>query len=387
MLWIIFATLAVLAATFMALPLRFRAQTVSDRNEGSVSILADQLREVETDAERGLISEGDARAAQIEIKRRLLALSRRGPPAILRQSVRKGHGVLWAAAIAVPLAAGALYAQLGSPEIPGIAFAERQDERDEQAQITALIGRLEQRLQDDPAGGPTEGWMLLGQTYMRMGYYGDAAAAIENVIDRADATSPVLSQYAEALVASEDGIVTPNARAAIARARKMDSSNPAAAYYEAIALDQAGDSTEAHNLLLARLDDATGSESWVELFVAQANRIGETLGREPISLASFAPIVDEHIPGPTAVDIAAAGDMSEADRSAFIQTMVDRLANRLTETPEDLDGWMRLASAYSVLGDVGNARNAYRTAERLAESLPTDDQRRQTIRQALSELD
>ncbi len=64
MLWIIFAGLAVLAAIFMALPLRFRVQTVSDRNEGSVSILADQLHEVETDAERGLISEGDARAAR-----------------------------------------------------------------------------------------------------------------------------------------------------------------------------------------------------------------------------------------------------------------------------------------------------------------------------------
>jgi cytochrome c-type biogenesis protein CcmH len=109
MLWIMFSGLAVLAAVCMALPLRFRAQAVSDRNQGSVAILADQLREVEADAERGLISAGDARAAQIEIKRRLLALRRMGAPAGMRQSGRNGRWILWVAAIAVPLAAVALY--------------------------------------------------------------------------------------------------------------------------------------------------------------------------------------------------------------------------------------------------------------------------------------
>jgi cytochrome c-type biogenesis protein CcmH len=387
MLWIIFSGLALLAAVFMALPLRSRMQVGSDRNEGSVSILSDQLREVDADAARGLISEKEARAAQIEIKRRLLALRRQEVTTSRHQSGRNGRRVLWAAAIAVPLVAGALYAKLGSPDIPGATFAERKAERAEQTQIAELTAQLLERLQSDADGGPTEGWMLLGQTYMRMGRYGDAAAAMETVIDRADATSPVLSQYAEALVAAEDGIVTPKARVALRRAREMDPSNLAANFYEAIALDQAGDSSEAYDLLVSRLAAATGPAPWMEVFVAQANRIGETIGRDPVSLATLAPMVGGNTPGPTAGEVAAAAELSTSDRNAFIRSMVERLANRLVETPDDLDGWLRLANAYRVLGEVDNARNAYRTAEQLVERLPPEDPRRQTIRQALSDLE
>jgi cytochrome c-type biogenesis protein CcmH len=220
-----------------------------------------------------------------------------------------------------------------------------------------------------------------------MGRYADAAAAMGNVIDRADAASSVLSQYAEALVAAENGIVTPKARGALRRARELDPSNPAAAYYEAIALDQEGDRGKAHDLLLARLNAATGPAPWMDAFIAQANRIGEMIGRDPVGHSALAPMLDDIAPGPSADDVAAAADLSETDRTAFIRSMVERLAKRLNDTPEDLDGWMRLANAYSVLGELENSRNAYRTAARLAESLPTEDPRRQTIRQAQSELE
>ena len=386
MLWIVFAFLALLAAGFLLLPLRSFGSKVSDRTDGSISILSDQLREVDADAERGLISPEEARAARIEIKRRILSLERKGQRARPAMSGRSAGVVVWATALTVPVAAAALYLQLGSPDMPSIAFAEREAERNQQVEIAGLTVRLLERLQSDPGGGPTEGWMLLGQTYMRMGRYRDAVSAMENVTERPDASSAILSQYAEALIAADDGIVTPAARAAIGRARDMDPSNPAATYYEAIALDQAGDGAEAHDLLIARLDAANGPAPWMEAFVAQANSIGETLGREPVSLAAFAPTAGGDTPGPTAGDVAAAADMSEDDRAAFIRSMVERLAERLRDDPDDLDGWMRLGNAYRVLGDAAKAREAYLTANRLAETLPPDDPRAQEIRQAMSEL-
>ena len=387
MLWIALVALAAIATAFMLLPLRARAATTSDRVEGSISILADQLREVEADAERELITSDEARAAQVEIKRRLLALHRRGAPAHAAPSGQKGHRVVWIAALLVPLAAGALYTQLGSPEIPSVAFADRQDERDEQTRITELAQQLTERLESDPVGGPTEGWMLLAQTYMRMGRYADAASAVAKVVDRPDATSATLSQYAEALVAADEGIVTPKARDAIRTALKMDPSNPAATFYEAIALNQAGDGAEAHDLLVSRLNAAGRPEPWMDIFIAQANRIGESIGREALSLADFAPMAAGAAPGPSESDVAAAAEMSEADRAAFIRSMVERLADRLATAPEDLDGWMRLGNAYRVLGETDSARDAYTRAEALAATLPPDDPRPQSIRQALSELD
>lgn len=46
-----------------------------------------------------------------------------------------------------------------------------------------------------------------------------------------------------------------------------------------------------------------------------------------------------------------------------IAAMVDRLANRLKEDPSDLDGWLRLAQAYIVMGRYGDAADAYAKAE------------------------
>jgi len=386
MLWIIFASLALVATLFLLLPLRSFGSTVSGRTEGSVSILADQLREVDADAERGLISQDEARAARIEIKRRILSQERQDQRPEPARQRRSGSVVVLATALTVPVAAAALYLQLGSPDMPSLAFAERAAERNQQIEITELTERLLTRLQSDPNGGPTEGWMLLGQTYMRMGRYSDAVSAMENVTERPDAGSAVLSQYAEAMIAADDGIVTPAARNAIAKARKMDPSNPAATYYEAVALDQAGDSAEAHDLLIARLEAANGPAPWMEAFVAQANRIAETLGRDPVSLATFAPMAGSDTPGPTAGDVAAAAGMSEQDRAAFIRSMVERLAERLQDEPENLDGWMRLGNAYRVLGEPDKAREAYEAAETLAKSLSAADPRLQEIRQAMTDL-
>ena len=383
-LFVFFALLSSVAAILMLFPLRKPGIPGTDRRAGAVAVLSDQLREVDREMERGLISNEEAAAARIEIKRRLLKLGR--VPSGNDRKVQGGRAALWASALVVPLVAGLFYVGLGSPDIPAVAFADRQEERTEQAQITELTVRLLERLQSDPSGGPSEGWMLLGQTYMRLGQYDDAAMAMEKVIGRDDASSAVLSQYAEALVAAEDGIVTPKARNAIRRAREMDPTNPAATFYEAIALDQAGDSEEAHDLLVSRLDAAKGPAPWMEVFIAQTNRIGETLGRAPLSLASFAPVAGNGARGPTEDDVAAASEMSEADRAAFIRSMVDRLAERLAEEPDDLDGWLRLANAYRVLNETQNARAAYEAAERLAGDLRPDDPRTETIRNALAEL-
>jgi cytochrome c-type biogenesis protein CcmH len=53
--------------------------------------------------------------------------------------------------------------------------------------------------------------------------------------------------------------------------------------------------------------------------------------------------------GPTSADVAAAQQVSPADRQAMIETMVQRLADRLAQNSDDLPGWLKLVRAYSVL--------------------------------------
>jgi cytochrome c-type biogenesis protein CcmH len=43
--------------------------------------------------------------------------------------------------------------------------------------------------------------------------------------------------------------------------------------------------------------------------------------------------------------------MAPAERNSMIEGMVARLAQRMAENGSDVDGWLRLIRAYSVLGE------------------------------------
>ena len=366
MIWLFFLLLSLFALTLMAMPLRGRFQIAAIPEDTTPAMLLDQLEEVKRDLDRGVISEAEAKAAEQEIKRRILMQSRKAETRRIATNTG-GRIVLILGAVFVPLFAGGYYMTMGSPEIDSLAFADRTAEREEAAQIADLSSQLYERLVSDPDGGPSEGWMLLGQTYIRMGRFEDAAEAFKVVSERPEADSAVFSMLAEALIYAEQGVVTPPAEAAIDRAIAMNPGNPASVYYKAVALSQKGESLRGYDLLIERLDAADGFYPWMESLVAEANRIGDGIGKTPLSLADFAPTVNA--PGPTADDIANAQDMSDDDRQALILSMVARLADRLENEPDDLDGWMRLGNAYSVLGEAEAAITAYERAQELAADL------------------
>jgi cytochrome c-type biogenesis protein CcmH len=104
---------------------------------------------------------------------------------------------------------------------------------------------------------------------------------------------------------------------------------------------------------LARLDQG--------LQALEAENIPGAPASGPIAAASpnIAPA------GPSASDMAAASQMAPAERNGMIEGMVSRLAQRMAENGSDVDGWLRLIKAYSVLGErdkalaaAANARNA-----------------------------
>jgi cytochrome c-type biogenesis protein CcmH len=79
--------------------------------------------------------------------------------------------------------------------------------------------------------------------------------------------------------------------------------------------------------------------------------------------------------GPNADDVAAAGNMSDEQRSGMIRAMVTRLADRLHADGADVDGWLRLVRAYVVLGDRDKAKDAAADARRALSSHPDDIKR------------
>jgi cytochrome c-type biogenesis protein CcmH len=61
---------------------------------------------------------------------------------------------------------------------------------------------------------------------------------------------------------------------------------------------------------------------------------------------------------------------SPAQQMRMIRGMVDRLAQRLAQAPDDVEGWRRLAHSHRVLGDIAPAREAAARAARLAPQDP-----------------
>lgn len=377
MFWILGAAMALVAAVIVVLPLWRRGGAQVGHTEGALAIFVDQLKEIEDERARGLISDDEAAAASVEIKRRMLTVEKQGGARMVSTG---GALALMASAVLVPALAGGVYLLNGAPGLPSQPFAERADEREEDRRIAELTERLRARLLAEEDGGATEGWVLLGQTYMRMGRYGDAVWAFERLEEREDVTAGILTQLAEALIAVDQGTVTVRANALLDRALAMDPLSPAGSYYKAQWLEQDGRPAKARELLMLRMRQEQSFQPWMESFLAQINRLGESLGEAPVTLADFVDMPR----GPSAEDVEAAGEMSEEDRGAFIRQMVSNLAERMKQEPENLDGWLQLGRAYSVLGERENALAAYRAAEGLLDGLAADDPRRGVVAQGLA---
>ena len=69
--------------------------------------------------------------------------------------------------------------------------------------------------------------------------------------------------------------------------------------------------------------------------------------------------------GPDAEDVASATEMTPEEREGMIRGMVEGLAARLESSPNDADGWLRLARSYDALGEGEAARDAMSHAAEL----------------------
>ena len=113
LLWIVLGAMTLAAALVLAWPL-FDARRFKNDSSFALAVYRDQLAEINHDVARGILDETQARAAQIEIERRVLALddAPKFQPAKAPKPV-----LIIAMAVVLPLAAFGLYSRLGSPEL------------------------------------------------------------------------------------------------------------------------------------------------------------------------------------------------------------------------------------------------------------------------------
>lgn len=396
--WILVALLAGGMGLAMARPLlRGAGGPAAPRAAYDIQVYRDQLAEIDRDRARGVLSADQAAAARLEVERRLLAAAS-GDGAALAPAARSQATPLLAAgvAVAVPILALLVYAQLGRPGVPGQPFAQRLDQRGAVAQQPApdqhpagggsgesmqvLTERLARRLEANP--GDPEGWSLLARSYQQLDRHREAVAALERAVALTRRDPQMVAALAEARIIAADGTVPAQARAEFEEVLGQQPRDPRARFYVAVAEAQAGKMKEGLELLVALARDTPADAPYLpmlrERIAAMANEMKQdpakllaTLPRPvdpgqapPLPAAAPAPAPPPPVAsarperGPTAADIAAAQNMSASDRQAMIRGMVDGLAARLEADPADVDGWLRLIRAYKVLGEDARAAEA-----------------------------
>jgi cytochrome c-type biogenesis protein CcmH len=373
MFWPIAIAMTAVAIGLVLVPLLRRAAGAVPRAGYDLAVYRDQLTELDRDMARGLLSAEQARAARIEIERRILDAAAADKSVAATATTGASRYVAGAAAIAMPLAALALYASIGQHDLPAYPFAARsgmlavsggagETTLADDAELAAMTQQLADRMAltpDDP-----KGWRMLGRAYATLGQFGKSAEAYGKAIELGVNDAVVYSARGEALAMMSDGIVTDAARQSFQAALRIDPGDSRARYYIALAEAQAGRLQSALDQWLALESTGSPDAPWRKTVAARIDQTARDLGLDPATLPGRKP--PEASPGPTAEDMAAAATMTPEERDAYIRGMVEGLARRLKDQPDDLAGWRKLGRAYAVLGDFAAAGDAWRRAAELA---------------------
>jgi cytochrome c-type biogenesis protein CcmH len=262
------------------------------------------------------------------------------------------------ALILLPIGAVGLYLVLGSPQLPGEPARARISTPQGGQSIAVLVSQIEAHLERNP--NDARGYEVLAPIYLRIGRFDEAVAAWRKLIALEGDNAARESDLGEALTAAANGVVTDEAKAAFEKAAKLDPADPKPQFYRGMAAEQDGNKAKAVAIWSDMLKAAPTGAPWIDNVKAAIVRLGGT----PPQVAASATPPAAAAPSPNAEQVAAASQMSAQDRDAMIRGMVARLADKLKNDGNDVDGWQRLLRAYVVLGDRDKAQAAAGDARR-----------------------
>jgi cytochrome c-type biogenesis protein CcmH len=361
-LWFVFALMTAAAIFAVLWPLSRRDRAQGDASEATV--YKDQLAEIERDVSAGLIGSPEAEAARVEIGRRLLAAADHERPPPTASNIRLRRSAALIALVGLPVLSVALYLPLGSPGLSDFPLAERVRAPAATQPLDNLVAQVEAHLEKNPTDG--RGWNVLAPVLTRLGRYDDAVRAYRNSITYNGDSAERRADLGEALTGTAGGVVTAEAKAEFERAIALNPDEVKAHYFLGLAAEQDGRRDEAASIWRTLLAQAPLDAPWRPLVQAALVRVG----------GSTAPALPDGA-------VAAAKEMSEADRGAMIHGMVDRLASRLKQNGDDVEGWLRLVRAYMVMGDRDKAKGALTDAR---QAVANDAERLRQLNEGLKNL-
>ena len=350
-------------------PLLRGSRPLPPRASFDQAVYRDQLHELDRDIARGLITPAEANTARLEVQRRLLAADR-----IPVAAPRLSRSPLLAAIVFLIIAAGSVsgYLWLGAPGLPDEPYSARGAElaaNDGQSSLRQATAALAAKLKQNPQNA--QGWLLYGRSLAMLNQWDQAEDAYRHAIDLGQTGPDVLGDHAEIMVMQAGGTVTPAAEAAFQKLLKADPGSGMARYYLAIAAMQAGEPRRAIDGLQALLAELPADSPLRPQLGEKVAAAAQAAGIPVPQLAKGAPPAPGPGSGPTAGSntgsaggpdakaVADAANMSDDQRTAMIRGMVANLAAKQQADPSNLDGWLRLGRAYTVLHEPDKAADSF----------------------------
>jgi cytochrome c-type biogenesis protein CcmH len=358
---LLFLVLTAIAVLLLALPF-LRRRAVPKREAFDLNVYRDQLDELDRDLERGIIDQEAVRGARLEIERRILAIADAGEDSTTaRHNISSARLAVTAALIfLVPVASALVYLEVGKPELRDQPFASRPapvQQVDGRETALANIRGLQDQVDADPENVAL--WVELARTQLQAGLYGDSTGSYGKAIELTG--NPILRvEMGEAIVQGAEGLVTQGAIEQFQTALRSVPNEPRAHYYLGLAASQEGDVDGAVEIWRGLLEISPSDAPFRTEIVRLIRGVLEANNRPADEIVAS-------LPEGTAPTGGAAAPHAQNEQ---IRGMVEGLAARLENDPDDVQGWLMLGRSRMVLEEPALAKAAFERARELAPENP-----------------
>lgn len=228
--FLIVAALLTAGALLFVLPTLLRAAPAGPaharHDEVNLTVLRDQLRELDADLAAGAISAAAYQGARGELERRVAEDVQPGA-APIGAATRQGK-IAGALALALPALAAALYLQIGTragldPALLNAPAQQEQGHAVTDEQIADMVQGLAKRLAEHP--DDAEGWSMLARSYNAMGRFAEASSAFARLAQLLPQDANVLADYADALAMAQNKTLLGEPERLVERALAADPNN------------------------------------------------------------------------------------------------------------------------------------------------------------------
>lgn len=348
MIWLVFALLTGAAVMAVLAPLALRGEA-QDGSAADIAFFEEQIAEIERERSEGRLDPAEAESAKTEAARRLLR-AEAAPKAAAARSRKAATIAALVAIVAMPAVTLALYFKTGNLGMPDMPLTARLESKPNPSDLGGAVARIEQHLREHPDDG--RGYEVVAPYFLRAGRGADAIHAYSEALRL---LGPAASRYAslgEARMVVADGELTTEARQNFEAALALEPAMPMARYYLALGAAKAGEKDKAIELFEKMIAEAPAEAPYLAGVKAELAKLrGE--GEAPAVAA-----------GPQSEQGKAIAAMPADQRQAMIRSMVERLAARLESKGDDVDGWLKLIRAYSVLAESDKAKKALADARK-----------------------